>query len=293
MPEAITRTPAITVDVEDWPQSSWDRSLPVTPRAALNTHRMLDLFARLDVRVTFFVLGKFAEAFPEAVQRMDREGHEVACHGFGHEPVFKQSRDEFAQDVRRAKSLLEDLVGRTVAGYRAPDFSILPSAFWAFEVLAELGFTYDSSMFPIRARRYGVPEWPTHPTRLRLSSGKSLVEFPISVVRMARRNWPLGGGGYQRLLPGWAFRWLSDRVMRERPFVLYCHPYEFDHREFDHLELDIPLSVRLHQGMGRRFVPARMEQFIKRFGSQPLGQLLARGEFPDFEPGRIALGAAE
>ena len=284
MPEAVRLAPAITVDVEDWPQSSWDRSLPITQRAADNTRRMLDLFARLNVRVTLFVLGKFAEAFPDVVRRMEREGHEVACHGYGHEEVFKQSREHFSQDVRRAKSLLEDLVGRPVVGYRAPDFSILPGSFWAFEVLSELGFAYDSSMFPIRARRYGVPEWPLHPTRLRLASGTDLMEFPISVVRLAGRNWPLGGGGYQRLLPGWAFRWLSDRVMQERLFVLYCHPYEFDHREFAHLPFDIPLSVRLHQGLGRRFVPARMERFIARFGSQPLNALLTPGTFPDFVP---------
>jgi polysaccharide deacetylase family protein (PEP-CTERM system associated) len=278
---------AITVDVEDWPQSSWDHSLPITSRAADNTHRMLDFFGERDTRVTLFVLGKFARAFPDVVRRMEREGHEVACHGDGHEEVFSQSRERFALDVRTAKCVIEDLAGRAVEGYRAPDFSILPAQFWAFEVLAELGFSYDSSMFPIRSSRYGVPLWPLWPTRLKLDSGLSLVEFPLSIVRLAGRNWPLGGGGYQRLLPGPVFRLLSDRVMKERPFVLYCHPYEFDPLEFDHLDLDIPWSVRLHQGLGRRFVPARMAAFLRRFGGGPLRDLLHPADFPEFAPATL------
>lgn len=276
--------PAITVDVEDWPQSSWDRSLPITSRAADNTHRMLDFFGQLDTRVTLFVLGKFARAFPEVVRRMEREGHEVACHGDGHQEVFKLGREGFAQDVRRAKGDLEDLAGRSVEGYRAPDFSIGPGQFWAFEVLADLGFSYDSSMFPIKARRYGVPHWPLVPTRMRLPNGKRLVEFPVSVVRMAGRNWPLGGGGYQRLLPGSVFRLLSEKVMRERPFVLYCHPYEFDHKEFANLGFAVPWWVRMHQGLGRRFVPSRLAAFIRRFGGQPLRQLMNPATFPEFAP---------
>jgi polysaccharide deacetylase family protein (PEP-CTERM system associated) len=284
MPETVRPAPAITVDVEDWPQSSWDRTLPITARAADNTQRVLDFFLQLDTRVTLFVLGKFARAFPEVVKRMDREGHEVACHGDGHEEVFKLGRAGFREDVRRAKGVLEDLVSGPVVGYRAPDFSILPDQFWAFEALADLGFAYDSSMFPIKAPRYGVPGWPPFPTRLQLTGGKSLVEFPISIVQLAGRNWPLGGGGYQRLLPGALFRLLSERVMRERPFVLYCHPYEFDPREFDHLGFHVPWKVRLHQGMGRRFVPSRLAAFIRRFGGQPLRPFLKSGTFPEFSP---------
>lgn len=289
MPEALTRHVAITVDVEDWPQSSWDRTLPITARAAASTNRLLDFFGEHNTHATLFVLGKFARAYPEVVRRMEREGHEVACHGDGHEEVFEHSRAHFEDDVRRAKSLLEDLSGHAVKGYRAPDFSIHPAQFWAFDVLAELGFEYDSSMFPIRASRYGVPAWPLSPTRLTLPGGSRLVEFPISIVRLAGRNWPLGGGGYQRLLPGFLFRALSDGVMKQRPFVLYGHPYEFDVDEFHHLDLEIPWSVRWHQGMGRRFVPARLSAFIRRFGGGPLRDLLPRLEFPDFDPSKIAV----
>ncbi len=288
MPEALTRHVAITVDVEDWPQSSWDRTLPITARAATNTNRQLDFFGEHRTRATLFVLGKFARAFPDVVRRMEREGHEVACHGDGHEVVFGHSRAHFEDDVRRAKSLLEDLAGRAVTGYRAPDFSIRRAQFWAFDVLAELGFEYDSSMFPIHASRYGVPAWPLSPTRLMLPGGGGLVEFPISIVQFAGRNWPLGGGGYQRLLPGFLFRALSEGVMKHRPFVLYGHPYEFDVDEFRHLDLDIPWRVRWHQSLGRRFVPARLSAFIRHYGGGPLRDLLPRLEFPDFDPTTIA-----
>lgn len=288
MPEAVNRQVAITIDVEDWPQSSWDRTLPITSRAADNTAHMLDFFGEHDTRVTFFVLGKFARTFPEVVKRMEREGHEVGCHGDGHEEVFKLSRREFAEDVRAARDVLQDLVGRPVQGYRAPDFSILPAQFWAFEVLAELGFAYDSSMFPIAGGRYGVPGWPLSPTRLKLASGQALVEFPISIVRLWGRNWPLGGGGYQRLLPGFMFRALSQTVMKSRPFVLYGHPYEFDPHEFRHIDLEIPWSVRMHQGLGRRFVPSRLSAFVRRFGGGPMRDLLKPADFAEFDPATIA-----
>lgn len=284
----MTRHVAITMDVEDWPQSSWDRSLPITERAASSTHRVLDFLADHRTRATLFVLGKFARTFPDVVKRMEREGHEVACHGDGHEEVFAQTRAQFEADVRCCRDLLQDLTGRAVQGYRAPDFSIRPAQFWAFEVLAELGFTYDSSMFPIRAPRYGVPDWPLVPTRLALPGGRRLIEFPISIVRLAGHNWPLGGGGYQRLLPGFVFRALAHRAMNRRPFVLYGHPYEFDAEEFRYLQLDIPWSVKLHQGLGRRHVPARLSRFLRRFGGGPLSDLLPVLDFPEFRPELIA-----
>src|SRR5690349_14058879 len=145
MPEALKfGPPAISVDVEDWPQSTWDRSLPITSRSAANTRALLRILAQARVRATLFVLGKFAEAFPEVVREIRSEGHEVASHGYGHVEVFKQSAAEFADDVRRSKELLESITGEPVVGYRAPDFSIMRTSLWALEILAELGFQYDS-----------------------------------------------------------------------------------------------------------------------------------------------------
>jgi polysaccharide deacetylase family protein (PEP-CTERM system associated) len=257
-----------TVDVEDWPQSTWDRSLPIGERAARNTENLLDLLGNLDKRVTMFVLGKFGERFPKVVQRIAREGHEVASHGYGHVEIFRQTPEVFRQDILRAKKVLEDILGAPVLGYRAPDFSVMPGTSWALEILAETGHQYDSSIFPIRHRRYGFPGWPAHPTRVRLRSGNSIMELPIGTVRAIGRRWPAGGGGYHRLLPGALIQWAVGRSLREQGvFVAYCHPYEFDPLEFRELNLAIPLRIRLHQGLGRRGFRGKFERLLGSFGT--------------------------
>ena len=275
-------TPVITIDVEDWPQSTWDRSLPITQRAADNARHVLDLLARVDVRATMFVLGKFAERFPEVVREADSAGHEIASHGYGHVEIFKQSRAEFAGDLRRSKRFLEDTIGKKVRGYRAPDFSIVPETLWALDEIAEQGFEYDSSIFPVKRPRYGIPDWPPGPTCVALPGGGSLLEFPIGSYRAFKRNWPVGGGGYYRLLPGPASRWFVRRVLESRPFVFYCHPYEFDPKEFAEIPLRIPLRVRLHQGLGRGRFENRFVRLVRRFGGCRIADLVAGNDWPAF-----------
>lgn len=275
--------PVISIDVEDWPQSTWDRDLPITQRAAVNTRRVLSLLRKADVRVTMFVLGKFAATFPEIVREMRADGHEIASHGYGHVEIFKQSREEFVNDVYCSKDLLEQILGERIRGYRAPDFSIVRHTLWAFEALVEAGFEYDSSIFPIRHARYGIPDWPTAPVQVRLPGGKRLIEFPIATVRYLGKNWPVGGGGYYRLLPGSLSRYVAHHVMVSHPFVFYCHPYEFDTREFQEIPLQLPLHIRLHQGLGRRWFMQRFTAFLHRFGGQRMEDLLASKVWPDFD----------
>ncbi len=283
MPGTLNLAPLIiSIDVEDWPQSSWDRDLPITQRAADNTRRLLALLSEADIRATMFVLGKLAERFPEVVREIDAAGHEVASHGYGHIEIFKQTRGEFADDLKRSKDLLEQIVGKPVRGFRAPDFSIVRSSLWALEVLAEQGFEYDSSIFPVRHRRYGILDWPLGPTRVLLGDGKSILEFPIASYRAWGKNWPVGGGGYHRLLPGSAGRWLARRVMQSRPFVFYCHPYEFDAREFADIPLKLPLKVRLHQGLGRGRFRARFVRLIGQFGGCRMVDLVDGHQWPDY-----------
>lgn len=254
----------LSVDVEDWPQSTWDRALPITPRAARNTEVLLDLLAARHARVTMFVLGKFAEEFPDIVRRIDREGHEIASHGHGHVEIFRQSREEFRDDVTRSKAFLEDTIGKPVLGYRAPDFSIIRSSLWALEVLAETGFAYDSSIFPIAHSRYGVPDWPIAPVSVRLPSGRSIVELPIATLDFRFRRVPVAGGGYHRLLPGPAIRAAVDAVRKAgRPFMAYCHPYEIDPAEFRETGLKIPLGTRLHQGIGRSGFRRKLSMLVE------------------------------
>ena len=282
MPCALKHAPPIiSIDVEDWPQSSWDRELPITQRAADNTRRLLELLERSGVRATMFVLGKFAERFPDVVRQIDAAGHEVASHGHGHQEIFEQSRAEFAADLRRSKDFLEQLLGKAVRGYRAPDFSIIRSSLWALEELAAQGFEYDSSIFPVNRPRYGIPDWPLAPTRVRLSDGRTILEFPIASYRALGKNWPVGGGGYHRLLPGVAGRWLARRVMRDRPFVFYCHPYEFDPREFAEIDVEIPLKIRLHQGLGRGRFQARFVRLIGQVGGCRMIDLVDGHEWPE------------
>ena len=274
--------PIISVDVEDWPQSTWNRDLPITPRAATNTLRLLTLLREAEVRGTMFVLGKFAGAFPEVVREIRAEGHEVACHGYGHVEIFNQSRQEFAADVRRSKDVIEQILGEPVKGYRAPDFSIVRRTLWAFEVLAEAGFEYDSSIFPVARARYGIPDWPLAPVEVCVSENRSITEFPIGTFRWLGRNWPIGGGGYHRLFPGFVSRYLTSNAMRSAPFVFYCHPYEFDPSELNEIQIKIPWHVRFHQGLGRRWCMQRFKAFLERFGGQPIENLLSSGMWPKF-----------
>jgi polysaccharide deacetylase family protein (PEP-CTERM system associated) len=274
--------PAISVDVEDWPQSTWDHSLPITERAASNTRRVLALLSEAGVHATMFVLGKFAERFPEVVREIHAQGHEVASHGYGHVEIFHQSQGEFTEDIRRSKENLEQIIGARVRGYRAPDFSIVRETLWALRALSEAGFDYDSSIFPIRHARYGIPDWPVSPVRLDLGNGNTITECPIATFRWINKNWPVGGGGYHRLLPGFMTRYLSRRVMKSTPFVLYCHPYELDPSEFKEISISIPLSVRLHQGLGRRWFKKRLKVFLQSFGGQPVRNLLDVSDWPNF-----------
>jgi len=283
MREALTfGPPVISIDVEDWPQSSWDRQLSITPRAAENTRRILAVLRESGVRATMFVLGKFAQTFPEVVREIRAERHEVACHGHGHVEIFHQTREQFADDLHRSKSILEDILGERVRGYRAPDFSIVRRTLWALEVIAEAGFEYDSSIFPVQRPRYGILDWPVSPVRIPFGTG-DLIEVPIATFTYMGKNWPVGGGGYHRLLPGFMSRQLARNVMSKTPFVFYCHPYELDPSEFKQISVEIPLKIRLHQGLGRRWFLQRLQKFLKSFGGRPMEDLLASGSWPKFD----------
>lgn len=282
----------ITVDVEDWPQSTWDHSLEITRRAQRNTERLLDMLSEHGKTVTMFVLGKFAECFPDTLKRIAREGHEVASHGYGHIEIFQQTPAQFREDVHRGKSFLEDLIGKPVLGYRAPDFSVLLKTIWALEILAEVGFQYDSSIFPIKEGRYGIGAWPTQVVRVRLPSGNSIVELPPATLTMLGRRWPLAGGGYHRLLPWSVIRTAIASHLRNRgPFIAYCHPYEFDHREFAELDLQIPLKTRLHQGLGRRGFRSKFERMLATFDVQKAAEVMHSAPWPEFAAGAVVPGS--
>ncbi len=227
---------ALTVDVEDYFQVSafarnvntqdWD-SHPL--RVTENTHRLLNLFDEFQVKATFFVLGWVAERTPELVREISRRGHEIACHGYSHQLVYNQTQTVFREETLRSKAMLEDMTGDAVRGYRAASYSITQRSLWALDILAEAGFVYDSSIFPVKHDRYGIPGALEIPHRLSTPAGYSLVEFPLSTAHVFSYRLPVAGGGYFRLYPySLSKAGLSQVNRRNQPFIFYLHPWEID-----------------------------------------------------------------
>lgn len=227
---------ALTVDVEDYFQvsafseninySDWD-NYPL--RVEDNTRALLELFDQHKVTATFFVLGWVAERTPGLVREIAACGHEVACHGFSHQLVYNQSPQVFREETLRSKQLLEDIIQQPVYGYRAASYSITERSRWALDIIAEAGFIYDSSIFPVRHDRYGMPGTPEAPYILESPAGRSITEFPLATARVFGYRLPVAGGGYFRLYPYLVTRLgLSQINAQQRPFIFYLHPWEID-----------------------------------------------------------------
>ena len=228
---------ALSIDVEDYfqvaalaPAVARDTWSQRESRVERNTDILLALLEERGLYATFFVLGWIAERHPTLVERIAAAGHEVASHGFSHQLIYGQTPAEFREETRRSKELLQDLTGRPVIGYRAASFSITKQSLWALDVLLDLGFQYDSSIFPIHHDRYGIPGASPEPGRISAPSGRTLVEFPMSAASLGGFKIPVSGGGYFRLLPYWVTRAGLRQVNQKRghPFVFYLHPWEID-----------------------------------------------------------------
>jgi polysaccharide deacetylase family protein (PEP-CTERM system associated) len=235
--ESSTLPDGLSIDVEDYyhVEAFADKITPgmwpdFPSRVGDNTRRVLELLDRAGARATFFILGWVAERQPKIVSEILSAGHELGCHSHWHRRVWRLTPDAFREDTRRALAAIEDAGGKAVQGYRAPTFSITAKSLWALEILAQEGFTYDSSVFPIRHDLYGMPEAPRFPFRWTCARGQTLYEIPLPTVRMIGWNFPVGGGGYLRILPmgytGWALRRI--RGHEHQPAVVYFHPWEID-----------------------------------------------------------------
>lgn len=226
-------TNALTIDVEDYFQvsafaphiarSEWSSR---ECRVERNINRILEILANHDTKATFFTLGWIAERYPQLIRQIVQQGHELASHGYGHERASDQTEEAFYSDIHLAKVLLEDLSDTEVKGYRAPSFSIGSDNLWAFDCLARAGYRYSSSIYPIQHDHYGMPDSPRFAYEVR----PTLMEVPITTLRMFGRNFPSSGGGYFRLLPYALSRWMLNRVnARDRESgVFYFHPWEID-----------------------------------------------------------------
>ena len=228
---------AMTVDVEDYfhvqafagviGRSDWE----IYPsRVERNTLRLLEIFARRQVQATFFVLGWVAERFPGLVRAIGTAGHRVGCHGYGHRVIYEGTKVEFRNDVRRARQIIENISGMPVISFRAPSYSITSKTLWAFEILGEEGFEYDSSIFPVIHDNYGIPDAPRFPYVKQLQCGRQISEFPPSTLRLFGSNIPVAGGGYLRLFPYRLTAWAIDHLNKaeKQPAMVYLHPWEID-----------------------------------------------------------------
>ncbi len=270
---------AFSIDVEDWYQSSFDLNAPVSEVCVHNTRLVLDFLAQHGVKGTFFIQGMVAEAYPHLVREVHAEGHEVQSHGYSHRPVNMMRPDEFKRELEETSKRLEDITGEPVTGFRAPDFSIDGDTFWAFEVMYEAGIRYDSSVFPLRTSRYGIDGFATGYSLIKTASG-DIEELPVSVLDMA---WPgggripVGGGGYFRLFPSWFLNYSLRKLGSQgRPFIVYCHPYEFNPGEWRQIARHVPGLRRLHQGLGRRSFRRKVSGLLKRGGFGTMSEVLQR-----------------
>lgn len=272
---------ALSIDVEDWFQvsdfeaevkrSDWEQ---YEGRVVQNTGRLLEMLRRYQVRATFFILTWNAERYPELVQQIDRDGHEIATHGYAHRLIYEQTPEEFRADVTRSLHILEGLTGKKVLGFRAPSFSITRQSLWALDVLLDLGLAYDSSIFPIRDALYGISDSDRFPYVIRDGGGRRLVEFPMSTVHVGRWNLPLGGGAYLRLLPYQYFRWGISQLNRQgKPAIVYLHPWEIDPKQ-------PRLRVRGKRGYTSHYLrlqamEGKLRRLLEDFRFTPIREVLA------------------
>lgn len=224
----------LTIDVEDYfqvaafeKQIAPDEWLRFESRVHANTGSILDILAARQIKATFFIVGWIAEKYPELVKEISGQGHEIACHSYKHQRIQALSKEAFREDTRKSKEILEDICGKKVSGYRAPTYSITRNTLWALDILVELGFTYDSSIFPIHHDNYGIPDAPRFPYR---HDGLELDEYPLSTAIILGRKIPVAGGGYFRLFPYWFSRMALKSIneKEKRPFIFYLHPWEVD-----------------------------------------------------------------
>ena len=309
----VLRANALSVDVEDYfhvhayqnvlDATSWE-TLPSTLEN--NLKRLLDILDSQNVRATFFVLGWVAKRYPSLIKETSDRGHEIGCHGYMHRAIYLNDRKHFRNDIGRAKQELEDITGKRVLGYRAPTYSIIQKTLWALEILAETGFVYDTSIFPVRHDLYGIPGAHQQPYFLNLNGSElqdqifhggdslsssavagdmqGIVEFPISVLHLGRFSLPFCGGGYFRLWPYPLTRWALKRIERDNGlFMFYLHPWE--------LSPSLPSvpkaswKSRFRTNVNLHTTERKLKQLLEDFRFQPVNEVLQQKGLAFWENG--------
>ena len=271
---------AFTVDLEDWyhgiPIESATKAT-AERRLHVGTDRLLELLASHQARATFFCLTPTAREYAQIVRRLVDAGHDVGSHGESHDLVYDMSPERFRDETRRSIRELEDCCGRRVRSYRAAYFSITQRSLWALDVLAESGIAFDSSIFPVRNWRYGIPGYSRRPVRVDTAHGP-LLEFPLPTRRVLGRNLPATGGAYFRLYPYFVTRANVRALEREGiPVVFYLHPWELDP---DHPRVPFHWKPRATHYVNLRSTRPRLERLLADFRFTTLAEVL-----PDAFPG--------
>jgi polysaccharide deacetylase family protein (PEP-CTERM system associated) len=270
---------ALTIDVEEWfhvslfrrkiHREEWDG---LKSTVVANTCLVLKILAEKNVKATFFVLGWVAERYPEIVIAIQEQGHEIGSHTYSHQIIYEQSRQEFIADVQRSIALLEELTLVPATSFRAPSYSITRSSLWAWEALADLGITCDSSIFPVKHDLYGIPDAPRFPFYVNLKDRARLVEVPLSTIQLRDKNIPMAGGGYLRLYPYWFIRNSIRRINREgRPAIIYLHPWELDS---DLPRIKIGLFKELRHYGNLALTEDKLRRLLDEFSFGPLCDIL-------------------
>jgi polysaccharide deacetylase family protein (PEP-CTERM system associated) len=266
---------ALTVDVEDWYQGieiGPDQWGSFESRIGESLPRILDLFAERNTRGTFFILGWIAERYPDLVRRIAAAGHQIGTHGYSHRLVYRMERSQFEEELRHSIHALEDIAGCCVDAHRAPFFSITKESLWALDALQANGIKVDSSIFPVRNYRYGIPDSPRFPY-WHTTEGGRIAEFPLSTVRIMGRNMPMAGGFYLRALPYPILRRAVSAINKEgRPAIIYIHPWEVDP---EHPRIPLPKRIALTHYYNLRSTEGKLRRLLREFAFAPLGEITA------------------
>jgi polysaccharide deacetylase family protein (PEP-CTERM system associated) len=272
---------AMTVDLEDWyhsieslPMRDWDKC---ETRLHEGTYKLLEMFKLVDLRGTFFVLGDVAAKHPSLIRSIHSSGHEIATHGYAHQLVYRQTPQEFREDVRRSLGVIEEIIQEKVCGYRAPYWTITKESYWALDILMEEGIRYDSSIYPIKTYLYGIPDAPVYPHRLKGRNGGEFVEFPPSTVTIGGIRIPIAGGFYLRALPSWLVHLGLRKINRAgHPAMVYLHPPEFDSMK---PVVKLPFKERILHYYNLGVVEEKLRSLLSEFSFGSIKHVLSANGF--------------
>lgn len=260
----------LTVDLEDWFQSSLElfgiknreEVFCTTKRVVKNVEKLLQIFNHHQIKATFFVLGRVAEDFPELIREIHRQRHEIASHGYAHKLVYKQSKEEFKEDLRKSIDIIENIIEEKVLGYRAPYFSITEDVLWVLEILKQEGLKYDASIFPLKRKLYGVKD-------IGQININGIIEFPASKTSILGYEFPFGGGGYLRLFPYRITNWAIKKLNKKgKSAMVYIHPYEIDTEDrnnYESFDVKITKFTKFTQEFNREKTEYKIKALLRDF----------------------------